>query len=526
MSADESVEFSAGSLDSIYLSDLLDSISAARDHLSGDDGTPLSPSSLSPTTAWTAQEKTTFFRALSVHSRLRPDLISNEIKTKSVQDVCNYLSVLQLATSQQETGVPYPQRRQNLPIAMEVSPEWIAIEEEKAAGVTRQEQDWQREFATEQRHAEIKLLKKVSRAQSHDVSSGQHKAALKKKIADADLRAQQEDFCGSLGPSELTAIGTILRGVTDSPGSSQIKPAVLHTPTLQHSARHVASLETVRTLPFPTTKGTDGISDNTRAQGGSSEDGEPSSLGVMTPPDPSQKQDSVALLAGLSPASRRRHQKRLYMRRRRASISGVATIDDTLERLKPGRKKVKRSSSPEDEAQLDPERLEDEGNIKRYPRMVQVAVNELGDLGLVADDLRELGVGILNPDGIAKMLKYVISHRYHCPAVLDETSLWDELSGDTSGHGSRVSMGTIRLLNAHVVWFVKNLVYRAITLREQERALKSETKVWKLSEKAVGSPLNSQVEPLTKFSPIFFTLGPRTGTRRKSRFHGKPQRAQ
>jgi len=76
-------------------------------------------------------------------------------------------------------------------------------------------------------------------------------------------------------------------------------------------------------------------------------------------------------------------------------------------------------------------------------------------------------------------------------SILDETSLWDELSGDTSGHGSRVSMGTIRLLNAHVVWFVKNLVYRAITLREQERASKSETKVWKISEKAVGGPLNN-----------------------------------
>lgn len=404
MSFDESTEFSAEPLDSIYLSDLLGSISAAQDHLSGGDGTPLSSSFLSPTTVWTAQEKTTFFHAISVHSRFRPDLISNEIKTKSVLDVCNYLSVLQLATSQQETDVPYLQWRQNLPIAMEVSPEWIAMEEEKAVGVTRKEQDWQREFAVEQRHAEIKLLRKVSRAESHNMASGQHKAALKKKIADADLRGQQEDFCGSLGPSELTAIGTILRGVTDSPGSSQIKPAVLHTPKLQHSPEHVANLETVRTLPFPTTNGADGISDNNRAQGGSGEDEGLSSLGVMTPPNPPQKQDSAVLLAGLSPASRRRHQKRLHMRRRRASISGVTTIDDTLECLKPGRKKVKRSSSPEDEAQCDPERLEDERSIKRYPRTMRVAINELGDLGFAADDLRELGVGVLNPDGVAKML--------------------------------------------------------------------------------------------------------------------------
>jgi len=44
---------------------------------------------------------------------------------------------------------------------------------------------------------------------------------------------------------------------------------------------------------------------------------------------------------------------------------------------------------------------------------------------------------------------------------------------------------TIQLLDAHLIWFVKSVIYRAITLREQELALKSETKVWKLSEKPV-----------------------------------------
>ena len=126
------------------------------------------------------------------------------------------------------------------------------------------------------------------------------------------------------------------------------------------------------------------------------------------------KQDSTDLLAGLSPASRRRCQKRLHMRRKRASMSGVTAIDDSLERLKPGRKKVKRSPSPKDGLQCD----EDEGGSmlapsmtqKRYPRAKRMALNELQDLGLAAEDLRKLGVDVLNPEGVAKMLKCVAYH--------------------------------------------------------------------------------------------------------------------
>ena len=50
-----------------------------------------------------------------------------------------------------------------------------------------------------------------------------------------------------------------------------------------------------------------------------------------------------------------------------------------------------------------------------------------------------------------------------------------------------------------MVWFVQNLIYRAITLREQELALKSETKVWKLSGKSVGDQLNGRVHPYAFF---------------------------
>lgn len=438
MSVTESAGSAVKPLDSEYLSVLLDHIDTFQDHLDGNDGTPLLLSFLPPNAVWTAREKDTFFHALSVYSRLRPDLISHEIKTKSVQDVCNYLSILHAASSRQESAVSYPQRRQNLPIAMEVSSEWVTIEEEKAADLIAREQDWRLELTTEQRHAEIKLLKKTFRNSLHDMGPSKRKAVLKQQIADVDLRTRRKDFCRSLGFPELTAIDTILREATDFSSLSQIEqPSTLHAPTLQHSAGHVAGPEATRTLPFSATNGahetfgvditvrmTPGISTSFSTVAGEQAplnkniNGGPSPLdGPGQTPASSPEQDSAALLEGLSPASRRRYQKRLYMRRKRASMSGVAVIDGSLERLKPGRKKVKRPSPPKGESQCDPECVEDEGGTvvdgpratqKRYPRVKQMALDELWDLGLAANDLGRLGVDVLNLVGVAKMLKYVV----------------------------------------------------------------------------------------------------------------------
>ena len=101
-------------------------------------------------------------------------------------------------------------------------------------------------------------------------------------------------------------------------------------------------------------------------------------------------------------------------------MSGVTAIDEGFERLKPGRK-AKRSSSPEDETRRVPELstdVEDNGDPilvhgadgssatqKRYPRARQLAISELRDLGLTADDLRKLGFDVLKSEGVAKMLK-------------------------------------------------------------------------------------------------------------------------
>ena len=247
--------------DSKYLNGFLDNVGAIQDHLAGNDGTPLSPSFLPPNAVWTPREKNAFFHALSIYSRFRPDLISHVIKTKSVTDVCNYLSVLQLAASQQDTSVSDSQWRQNFPIAMEVSPEWVAIEEETSFDLIAREQDWQCELISERRRTGLKLLKKAYKTESHEVEPSRYKAELKQEIANANLRDRRKDFCDSLGSSELTAIGIILHKSADPSGSSQIiqVPSALHPLAPQDSPGPTAGPGTLQAHQPSATKGTPDI---------------------------------------------------------------------------------------------------------------------------------------------------------------------------------------------------------------------------------------------------------------------------
>ncbi|KAF9222421.1 hypothetical protein BS17DRAFT_187830 [Gyrodon lividus] len=74
---------------------------------------PTSPDTVSPDACtlshWTSTEQTAFFRALSVYSRWRPDLVASCVPTKSVWEVGMYLEALEegaarLATEEGEEG--------------------------------------------------------------------------------------------------------------------------------------------------------------------------------------------------------------------------------------------------------------------------------------------------------------------------------------------------------------------------------------------------------------------------------------
>src|SRR5258708_9479179 len=87
----------------VYLTEhLADHISATRHHLTGapkPPEPPYPPSFHPPTGYWTSAEKAPFFRALTVYSRLRPDLIAASIGTQSTADVAAYLSLLRYGST-------------------------------------------------------------------------------------------------------------------------------------------------------------------------------------------------------------------------------------------------------------------------------------------------------------------------------------------------------------------------------------------------------------------------------------------
>src|SRR5262249_51564366 len=75
---------------------------------------------------WSSKEIDTFFRALTIHSRFRPDLISACIKTKNVLDVVEYLELLE------EGAEHVGENGDKAPIAYEMSRSWISWEETQA----------------------------------------------------------------------------------------------------------------------------------------------------------------------------------------------------------------------------------------------------------------------------------------------------------------------------------------------------------------------------------------------------------
>ncbi|KAG8951272.1 hypothetical protein FRC04_006511 [Tulasnella sp. 424] len=115
-----------------YVEDLQEHVQHTRDHSIGLDPSLWGPSSLPytvlpPSTIWSPEEKHRFFHALSRHSRLRPDLIAQEIGgSKSVVEVCVYLDALDRAVAEDSR----PSLK--FPLAVDVPVKIIRFEENQS----------------------------------------------------------------------------------------------------------------------------------------------------------------------------------------------------------------------------------------------------------------------------------------------------------------------------------------------------------------------------------------------------------
>jgi hypothetical protein len=130
------------------------------------------------------------------------------------------------------------------------------------------------------------------------------------------------------------------------------------------------------------------------------------------PPSPNgdtEDEDLSANPSRLSPASRRRIRKRLYMRCKRAKASGgVAQLNPA--RLKPGRKAS--AMSKYKQPRVDDDSEDETGNPKQpargntRPYKIQ---RELERLGIGADYLHENGMGLFHLSALGCLMRCVLS---------------------------------------------------------------------------------------------------------------------
>ncbi|KDQ59042.1 hypothetical protein JAAARDRAFT_46640 [Jaapia argillacea MUCL 33604] len=337
-------------LNSGYLSQFKSHLSDFEGHVLGIvKGQPLPPSYFPPTGYWTSAEKDSFFHLLCVHSRFRPDLIAAGLKSKTVADVCAYLELLEVAAAgtadeddEDDTGQMLT--RDAMDPAMEMSEDWIEFEETQSQIIINLEPTWDLSTLQTSRSDELKVKQsevRAKRGKGRTEEGERDRAGEKKRKREwmewSNERKKKwagEDAFGVLDVTALKLLGHILRKdeearylveqdeervegpsapqVQDQPGpSNPSQPArdENHRPTTAPSPR-----------PSPSPQA-------------------PQSPSAQTQPQPQSRSPSPTLhpsdISALSPTSRRRYQKRLYMRRKRAQAAG-RQVNTSVVRLKAG----------------------------------------------------------------------------------------------------------------------------------------------------------------------------------------------
>jgi len=343
---------------------------------------PYAPSFHPPTGYWTAAEKALFFRALSVHSRFRPDLIAASIGTKSTVDVAVYLALLRDGASRTSPLIT----RDLHPAAHEVSVALVALEEEHAARICAAEPVHAQEETSEARADEARNVKNGMRLRRGEGGKGQERdregqrarrEAFERWQGEREVEWAREDVLGRLDVVGLQVLDRMLRLDEESRKEADSGDELEEENEPLITLRHPAASSSSPDPPSP--------NDDTDDEGPSS------------------------IPSGLSPASRRRIRKRLYMRRKRAKASGsVAQLDPA--RLKPGRKASAMSKYKQPHVNNDSE--DEIGNPKQpvrgdtRPYKIQ---RELERLGIGADYLRGNGMGLFHLSALGRLMRCVLS---------------------------------------------------------------------------------------------------------------------
>jgi hypothetical protein len=284
-----------------YLASYRAHVTDTRAHIYGLDG-PLEESECCFN--WSSTEQNIFFHGLRVHSRLRPDLIAEEIGTKNVVDVCAYIDALHIAAGKAGDALS----RRELDITMCVTDEWVGQEEAWAAALASGES-----LQVAQLGSKVKsTISQLGVEARSNVPLDLDEAKTQSPVYALD----KDNVLRNLGGDELKALDRIIH--VEEAGAQQIAGAATdHFPVYQRSVNIYQSPPSVKhSINAGSFSSTAGQSSRFR---------------------PSETYPEIPWT--LSPQSRKRIQKRLHMRRKRAQERGEEPSMD-LARHPPGKKRT------------------------------------------------------------------------------------------------------------------------------------------------------------------------------------------
>lgn len=311
-----------------YTAQFRRNLAEVQAHLAGNVGNSLYPSYIPPTGYWTSLEKNAFFHGLCIHSRFRPDLIAACVHTKSVVDVCTYIDALDKGLSK-NSNLHYA--RATMEGAVEVSDAWVEWEEKHSVDLVSMECDWEEEMLDN-----------------------------REEIVEGSNSKKREKMMRRLDVDHLRHLEAIIR---DGEWNSGGDPADHgdHPNTQADEIIDPALLEIPAPAPeIPPRNSSSPLV--TQDHNSHTKISQPDTAGLVEEP--------TVNLSELSPSSRRRLQKRLYMRKKRAQKAG-SDFTSVVTKLRPGRKlkedkppRSKRSKSkgksPEDDPDEDPMNVDDD----------------------------------------------------------------------------------------------------------------------------------------------------------------------
>jgi hypothetical protein len=374
-----------GRLSQSYLAELQAHIACITAYHAGHDlprESALSASVLPPDAYWTVREKNTFFRALRTHSRLRPDLIAQKIGSKTLVDV------LALITRLEDSSLHVERRTMDwssMAQAVEVSNDWVREESKLSEAITEAQTRWESSMAAAKSASQddvetftwpitmsslgkyqLQALDTILRNQE-DQGAVQYEQGAHDNEADIAQAGVSTHEQPMPAPSTPTHAFQQVSPVTDDnfsidpallspsknsrpsmfnlsqptwhplpPLASSSQPQLQHIETLSTSPPHSQQVDELQSHPHSTHP----LPDISLAFAH-----DPVSLPSIPltieqlPGDelPEEAVNEAENLNKLSPRSWRRYQKRLHMRRKRASLRGE-DASTHLGRLKPGPK--------------------------------------------------------------------------------------------------------------------------------------------------------------------------------------------